>query len=313
MIYNTISVMQVISKVLADLDIKEDPQRITDMIEWASEAVEKIGSVKQLERAVSGVDGEEYLEIKNSQAKLPFGLFRLNQVGYSTSTTGPWFPMKVSQSSFNKWSESGTNPYDVSDMVVKDADMVEMIKILYQKYEENPVYAWFSKVDYEKALEILNTNQNVRTLLSNMIKRNTGNNTKVDNANLVYSIKPGYINTNVPAGYLKLSYDKQITDENGFLMIPDKLSYIEAVYWYIVMKLSYPQWRQGKVRDSVYMDAKASWSFYCKQAYAESMMPNQDEMETIKNVWNRLLPDMTADNDFYSNISSREVVYNKNR
>jgi hypothetical protein len=305
--------MQVISKVLADLDIKEDPQRIADMIEWASEAVEKIGSVKQLERAVSGVDGEEYLEIKNSQAKLPFGLFRLNQVGYSTSTNGPWFPMKVSQSSFNKWSESGTSPYDVSDMVVKDADMIEMVKILYQKYEENPVYAWFSKVDYEKALEILNTNQNVRTLLSNMIKRNTGNNTKVDNSNLVYSIKPGYINTNVSSGYLKLSYDRQITDENGFLMIPDKLSYIEAVYWYIVMKLSYPEWRSGKIRTDIYIDAKTSWAFYCKQAYAESMMPNQDEMETIKNVWNRLLPDMTADNDFYSNISSREVVYNKNR
>ena len=100
-------------------------------------------------------------------------------------------------------------------------------------------------------------------------------------------------------------------DEDGYALIPDKMSYIEAVYWYIVMKLTYPEWRSGKVRDSVYADAKRSWNFYCKQAYGDSMMPNQDEMETIKNVWVRLVPDMNADSDFYDALSVRENIYNQ--
>lgn len=61
MIYNLVSVRSVIAKVLSDLDIREEMQRTSDYIEWASEAIEKIGSVAQLERRVSGVDGEPYL------------------------------------------------------------------------------------------------------------------------------------------------------------------------------------------------------------------------------------------------------------
>ena len=34
------------------------------MIEWISEAIEKVGSINQLKRIVSGDDGEGYLEIK---------------------------------------------------------------------------------------------------------------------------------------------------------------------------------------------------------------------------------------------------------
>ena len=62
MVSKLISVKQVIAKVMSDLDIKEDSQRMSDYIEWASEAVEKIGSVAQLDGKVSGVDGEPYLE-----------------------------------------------------------------------------------------------------------------------------------------------------------------------------------------------------------------------------------------------------------
>ena len=133
MIYNTTSVMQVISKVLSDLNVKEEQQRISDMIEWASEAVEKIGSVKQLDRVVSGVDGEPVLEIKGNQAKLPFGLHRLNQVAYGASINGPWVPMKVSQSSFNAWRDYSSFE-DISDLSVSDTALIELVKVLYQKY-----------------------------------------------------------------------------------------------------------------------------------------------------------------------------------
>lgn len=308
MIYKYTSVKQVLAKVMSDLNIKEDSQRVTDMIEWASEAIEKIGSVHQLERKVSGVDGEPIIEIKGHQAKLPFNLFRLNQVAYSIRPTGPWFPMKISTSPFNAWS-SNSEILDKNGIAIGDAELIEAVKMLYSKYAEDPIYSWFSKMDYKTALEILNTNNNARVLLTNLIQNKTSK-SSIDN--LKYSIKPGYINTSAPSGYVKLSYDAIPSDENGYALIPDNISYIEAVYWYIVMKLSYPEWRTGKINENIYYDARRSWNFYSKQAYAESMMPNQDEMETIKNTWIRLVPDMSADSDFYESISDRQVIYNQN-
>ena len=307
MVSKLISVKQVIAKVMSDLDIKEDSQRMSDYIEWASEAVEKIGSVAQLDRRVSGVDGEPYLEIKGHQAKLPYSLFRLNQVAYSVAPGGPWFPMKVATGTFNAWS-SNLDAVDENGVLVKDYELIDAVKLLYSKYVEDPVYTWFSKMDYKTALEILNTNDNARTLLVNLIQRKSS---APSADSLVYRVKPGYINTSAPRGFLKISYDGIHVDEDGYALIPDKMSYIEAVYWYIVMKLTYPEWRSGKVRDSVYADAKRSWNFYCKQAYGDSMMPNQDEMETIKNVWVRLVPDMNADSDFYDALSVRENIYNQ--
>ena len=52
-----------------------------------------------------------------------------------------------------------------------------------------------------------------------------------------YFIKPGWLVTNMPKGYIKLSYKRIMLDEKGYPVIPDVPSYLEAVYWYVVMKL----------------------------------------------------------------------------
>jgi len=310
MVYRMISSRQVMSKVFADLDIKEGSNRQSDMLEWIGEAVEKIGAVKQLKRIISGVDGAQILEIKGHQAKLPSDLFRLNQVMYSPTGVDPFVKMNVATCSLNAWSSCGTNSSN-SATFIKDSELVELVRILYQKYAEDPIYAWFSKMDYHAALEILNTNQNVRTLLTNLVQGGD----KHDNYtadNLKYSIKPGYVNTNISTGYLKLSYDAIPADEDGFPLVPDLVSYTEALYWYVVMKLKFPDYLNGKLDQSRYYDIKRSWNFYAKQAYGDAMMPNMDEMESIKNQWNRLLPDLNAHSNFFEDSDEPQIIYNKN-
>jgi hypothetical protein len=310
MIYNYISVKQVIAKVLADLDLDEESLRISDMREWASEAVEKIGSVRQLNRKVSGVGDTEILKIVDNQVSLPYDLFRLNTVAYSSNPLGPWFPMTVSAGSFNVWSSS---PSDNTDgFSISDNTLIDLTQELYRKVIENPVYAWFSKMDRQTAIDILNTDSNIRTILTNIIKMaNAG--AKKTELGLKYSIKPGYINTNIKDGYLKLSYDAILTDNDGYPMIPDLMSYIEAIYWYITMKLKYPEYLAGRINREIYYDIRRSWNFYSKQAYGEAMMPSQDEMETIKNNWNKLIPDYNADKSFYGNLDQPEKIKNFNR
>jgi hypothetical protein len=57
--------------------------------------------------------------------------------------------------------------------------------------------------------------------------------------------KPGYIMTNVPCGFVKISYHAIYTDEKSMPMIPDNASYFEALYWYVTMKLLYPKKLKG--------------------------------------------------------------------
>jgi hypothetical protein len=165
-------------------------------------------------------------------------------------------------------------------------------------------------MDYQTALEILNTNQNVRTLLTNLVnKHNHG----TEGYLMQYSIKPGFISTSPRMGYVRLSYDAIPLDTDGYPMVPDMISYIEAIYWYIVMKLKYPEYLSGKMQRQIYYDIRNSWNFYCKQAYGESLMPNQDEMENIKDEWNKLMPEMNSNIDFYSSVGKRQNIKNFNR
>ena len=249
MIYNLVSVRSVIAKVLSDLDIREEMQRTSDYIEWASEAIEKIGSVAQLDRRVSGVDGEPYLEIKDYQASLPSTLFRLNVVAFSETESGQFRKIDPSMSSINTWG--------------------------------------------------IGSDQSMNVTMTGKI---------------VYTVKPGFINLNARSGFVKISYDSIPVDQHGYPLIPDSVSYSEVIYWYIVMKMTYSEWRTGKVRDAVYNDARSSWNFYCKQAYGESMMPTQGEMDgPIKNTWIRLIPEINAGDSFYDSLGTQEYIKNKNR
>ena len=50
-----VSSKAVIAKVIADLDLKEDEIKITDVREWIGEAMEKIGAIQQLEHKVENI------------------------------------------------------------------------------------------------------------------------------------------------------------------------------------------------------------------------------------------------------------------
>lgn len=296
MIYKMISSQSVIAKVIADLDLKEKDLRIADMREWIGEAMEKIGAVAQLDHRVKVVP------INGYQAKMPCDLYRLNQVAYSSKEEGGWLPMIKSTGSFGAYTLKSKTSQE--GMLIKDDAMIPIVKNV------------FNLIDDKDALDKINQNPNIRHTLGTLINQYTwGNNTSDATPfsyNLQYSIKPGYVYTNVPEGYLKLSYHAIHTDNEGMPMIPDLQSYTEAIYWYVVMKLSYPKFYKGQMSQAVYYDIRNSWNFYCKQAYAEAMMPNTDELQTVSNAWHTLVPEINDHSTFFDTTGDRQIIYNWN-
>ena len=296
-----VSSKAVIAKIIADLDLKEDEIKITDVREWIGEAMEKIGAIQQLEHKV------ENIPVIGYQAKLPCDLYRLNQVAFSFENSCGWLPMRKVTNSFGVYTKC-----DKCDpnMIIGDNALIPLVKNLY------------NLIDDRAALDIINSDPNVKKTLSALVNQYTipsvngrlivGNPASL-NGSLQYSTKPGYITVNVPCGWVKISYHAIITDEDSMPMIPDSPSYFEAIFWYVAMKLSYPKYLKGQLTQNIYYDMKNSWNFYRRQAYAEAMLPGPDEIESIKNDWHKLYTEFDDHDTFFATTGDEQIIYNQSR
>lgn len=291
---------EIIAKIIADYDLKEDEIKITDIKEWIGEGMEKIGAVQQLEHKTTN------LIVENYQAKLPCDLYRLGQVAFSFENGCGWLPMRKVTNSFGIYKKcSGCNP----KMLVQDSALFPLVKNI------------FNLDDDKEALEILNSDKNIKQTLDALVNQYTvpSNNGRLIignpatfNTSLQYSTKPGYITVNVPCGWVKISYHAIPTDEDSMPMIPDLPSYKEALMYYIGTKILYAKWIKGQLSNEIYYSIKRSWNFYRKQAYAEAMMPGPDELHSIQNQWNRLYPELGEHDSFFEHLGEEQQIYNQN-
>lgn len=302
-----ISSASVVAKVIADLDLKEDQIRITDIREWIMEGILKIGAIQQYEHKVA------ILPIECHQVALPCDLYKLGQVAFSFCNGGGWLPMRKATSSFGVFHdrECGNEPC----MLIPDTAMFPLVKNMFNLNTDR------------EALNKLNEDTNLRQTLSILLNQWTVGTVNgkfvpgvVDHRDgtmfsneLQYTTKPGYINTCMPRGFVKISYYAIYTDEDSMPMIPDLESYKEAIYWYVTMKLMYPKKLKGQISQGDYYDIRNSYNFYRKQAYAEAMMPTVDDLTTISNIYNKLYPEINDQDTFFSTSGDEQNIYNQSR
>lgn len=302
-----ISSNTVIAKVIADLQLQESDIRITDIREWCMEAILKIGAIQQYEHKVA------ILPIECHQVALPCDLYKLGQVAFSFCNGGGWLPMRKATSSFGVFHdrECSNEPC----MLIPDTAMFPLVKNMFNLNTDR------------EALDKLNEDTNLRQTLSILLNQWTVGTVNgkfvpgvVDHKDgtmfsneLQYTTKPGYINTCMPRGFVKISYYAIYTDEDSMPMIPDLESYKECLYWYITMKLMYPKKLKGQISQGDYYDIRNSYNFYRKQAYAEAMMPTVDDLTTISNIYNKLYPEINDQDTFFSTSGDEQNIYNQSR
>lgn len=287
MIYNYTKCESVIAKVMADLDSSEVRQRISDIREWIFEAVDKIGAPMQYIHKESGADDVPVFQIHDNQIPIPADLAVLDGVAYSKGPNGPWVPMSTTTAIFKE-------PHDHRNIHLED--MMHQLPAFKRHTSQSQIYTDAIPRHQERMFG------------------------KYIDKKPEYFIKPGWIVTNRKHGFVKLAYKAIATDERGYPLIPDLTSYQEAIYWYVVMKLTFPKFMSGqlggrskfaqKYAAQSYFYTQQQWNFYRNQAYAEAMMPTSDDMQNIKNDWNKLIPDWDGDDTFFKNIGKEEITYN---
>ena len=160
-------------------------------------------------RREGGSNDFPILKIQDNQVPLPNDLVVLDGAAYSESENGPWRPMTVSTSVFRE------------PQVRKTSSDSQHQPMNYKPIQHvSQLYTYNTMRQFEKVVG------------ANVDK-------------VQYFIKPGWLVTNKSKGYVKLAYKAIAVDERGYPLIPDLTSYQEAIYWYVVMKLSFPKFMEG--------------------------------------------------------------------
>lgn len=282
-IYKNISCKVIIRKVFRDLNVNTD-NWIHDAVEWVGEALEHIGSATQTEKKVKTVVISDY------RGALPSDLYYVNMVAVNNFV----------HPSFN------------TELTTLIAKANSIITTLQENPNQNLTY---QLRDLNARIVIL---ENLYTANENNLSplaKCTGefpvdaDCTDCNNAQAVgdscYYIEGGKIKTSFASGVVCVSYQAFPTDEDCFPLVPDDISFKEALFWYIYKKLLL-----GGLPPSIngidYNYADNQWKYYCTQARNQANFPDIDDYESFFNSWVRLVPEVNNHSTFFQDLGKRE-------
>ncbi len=301
------SVYEIIDRFQTNLDIGNEPLRVSDIIGWIGEALKKIGASPMFKPRITGINDGSYpspiLQINDYRSTLPCDIYSLLAVGVGSTITGPFQycikstgDLDIVRGDLSSLTENTANTYPPGT-----DDKIQFVADVFgESYSDA-----FIRLN---ATPSLNNLLNVIFVNSNYVTGSTDG-MYYDNV-YKYNINTPYIEFNVRTGYAILAYKAIALNKDGYPLIPDEEDLKEAIYWYINMKYSYPLWRNGQVRDLIYMDAAKNWGKYSKKAYGNIMMPDAAEMTTVANIWLRQIPVIGEYESYFKYLGEQQKIYN---
>lgn len=125
---------------------------------------------------------------------------------------------------------------------------------------------------------------------------------------LTYTINDCYIFTNFEEGELVISYKAFPTDSDGLPMVPDDQAYIQAVKYYIAEKIGQKLFIQGKLDGGRFQYLQRERDWYVGKANSRAHLPTMDQMETWKNEFLRLIPNINAHGKGFKYLGDEQKV-----
>lgn len=123
-----------------------------------------------------------------------------------------------------------------------------------------------------------------------------------------YRIQGDVIITSREEDDIEMAYRAMPIDEDGWPMLPNNASFLRAVESYIKLKEFTILFDQGRINQGVLTFARQDYSFNVAQAQNELIMPTLDEMETITNMWNTLIPRMVEHRSGFATAHNKEHI-----
>lgn len=122
-----------------------------------------------------------------------------------------------------------------------------------------------------------------------------------------YYVDDNMIKTSFARGKVCLSYTAFPIDDDCYPMVPDDISFKEAMFWYVYKKMllgGMPPTNNG----IDYGFAEQQWKYYCTQARNTANYPDIDRYESFLDQWVRLIPNINRHAEGFSVLGARESL-----
>lgn len=125
---------------------------------------------------------------------------------------------------------------------------------------------------------------------------------------LTYKVQNTVIYTSLKKGTIEIAYRGFAVDDEGYPLIPDDSSFIQALEFYIKKKHFTTLFDQGKITPQVYNQVLQDYAFYAGQAQTSLIRPSIDQMQSFANSLNTLIPRMNEHARHFVNNGSMEKL-----
>lgn len=118
-----------------------------------------------------------------------------------------------------------------------------------------------------------------------------------------YITDGNHIKTSFQEGTVTLIYTGFETDEDGFAMVPDDISFKEALFWYCFKLMLLSGYKHPEFN---FEKADARWQLYCTQARNGHNMLDLSQASSFTNQWTRMIPQLNLHGEWYNTLQDQE-------
>lgn len=114
--------------------------------------------------------------------------------------------------------------------------------------------------------------------------------------------------TSFPQGEVEVSYKSIPVDEDGFPLLIDDETYLNALEAYIKVKVFTVKFDTGKIQAGVLSNAQTDYAWASHLLQSEMTMPSMDEMESISRYLNTMIKPVRSFDQGFKHLGDMEYL-----
>ena len=170
--------------------------------------------------------------------------------------------------------------------------------------------------DYHEMIQVRTSQEKCGQYVGRVFRYSTNNfhmsDDKNKQADLTYKIQGRVIYTSIKEGTIEIAYRSIAVDDEGYPLIPDKSSFSRALELYIKKQCFTILFDLGKINQAVLSNTQQEYAWAVGQAQSDLIRPSIDEMQSITNALNTLLPRIHEHSKGFSTDGSKEYFRTHN-
>lgn len=114
------------------------------------------------------------------------------------------------------------------------------------------------------------------------------------------------IYTSFPEGEVEIAYKAIPVDGEGYPLLIDNETYLNALEAYIKVKAFTVKYDTGQIQSGVLSNAQTDYAWAARQLQQEFTMPSMNEMESITRMWNTMIKPVAHFDNGFRHLGDRE-------